>query len=98
VATNIESRIERLEAKLLAVSGIQDVMIIHIVDRTGQTDDIDIYRDMDGHTLPRNRGEDSEAFQERAKRWVWEEFPPADPRSICALLADNSERRRASPT
>ncbi len=86
MATNIESRIEALEARLVP-SNPQErtVIIIALVKPDGSSDPVTAYSDGDRHNLEREPDELPAAFQDRATAWVRFEHRHDDPRCLCAL-------------
>ncbi len=95
MATNIESRLERLEARLvLSKPRERLVIIINWVDRDSTPDQITAYSDGDGHTLEREQGESPEAFEARAEAWARFEHRHDDPMPACVLYGSD---RRVTP-
>jgi hypothetical protein len=91
MAVSIENRIATLEARLLPVNAEPDVMIIRIVDRSGPTEP-GVYDDQHGHVIRRLKGEDSDVFKKRAKTWIRQAHPSADPRAMLVLVGDRRVR------
>jgi hypothetical protein len=84
MATNIESRIEALETKLVPVEGELKVVFVAGVAPDGVVDEPTKYGD--GNELHRECGESLAAFQRRAAAWARELHPPKIPHAVCVLL------------
>lgn len=86
MTTNIEARLDKLEAKLAPVNPDERMVVIVVwvnADRT--TDLVSGFSDGAGHTLEREPDEELEAFEDRARAWVRTKHPPEHPSSICVL-------------
>ena len=93
MATNIESRLERLEAKLV-LSNPQERMVLFLIwtSSTSTKPLVDNYSDKkNGHTLRREPDESPESFQDRATAWVRFEHRHDAPE--CACVLSGSDRR-----
>ncbi len=86
MATNIESRLERLEAKLLP-SNPEERMVIFIMWTSAVSGGalVDSYSDWNGHELRREPDESPESFQARAEAWARFEHRHDNPTFACAL-------------
>jgi len=91
MTTNIESRIEALEAKLVTiVPEERQVFIVVGVNPDRTVAPIVAYSDWNGHTLEREPEESPETFQARAEAWVRFEHRHDDPRCLCALWGSSA--------
>ncbi len=95
MATNIESRIEALEARL-TLSNPQERMVIFIIWTSAVSGEalVDNYSDENGHSLQRESDESPELFQARAEAWARFEHRHDDPAFACALYGSD---RRVTP-
>ncbi len=94
MTTNIESRIEALEARLVPSNPQERTVItIVLVKPDGPSDPVTAYSDWSGHTLQREPDELPAAFQARAEAWVRMVHEHDDPRCLCALFPARSDRR-----
>jgi hypothetical protein len=86
MTANIESRIEKLEARLMPVEGELKVVFLVGIAPDGVVDEPRKYSDGDGNELHRECGESLETFQRRAVEWARELHPPKIPYAICVLF------------
>ncbi len=85
--TNIESRIEALEAKLVLMSTPRErlVIIINWTSAIAGEALVDSYFDGNGHELRREPDESLESFQGRAEVWAQLEHRNDNPTLACVL-------------
>ncbi len=86
MATNIESRIEALEAKLV-LSNPEERLVIFLIWTSAVSGEplVTGYSDENGHTLQREPDESPESFQVRAEAWARFEHRHDNPTFACAL-------------
>jgi len=86
MATNIEGRLQKLEAALTPTDPMErQVIIVTWVNPDRTIDPVSGYSDGNGHRLERAPNEELGAFEDRAKAWVRTKHPPEHPSSICVL-------------